>query len=60
MLPALEYPRADDEVAGLLHGAGERLLTSHDLLQQRRPAALDLLLQGGAGAAAPGHSGLRL
>jgi hypothetical protein len=60
MLPALEYPQADDEVAGLLHGAGERLLTSHDLLRQRRLAALDLLLQGEAGAAAPGRSGLRL
>jgi hypothetical protein len=59
MLPALEYPQADDEVAGLLQGAGERLLTSHDL-RQRRLAALDLLLQGEAGAAAPGHSSLRL
>ena len=59
MLPALEYPQADDEVAGLLHGAGERLLTSHDL-RQHRLAALDLLLQGEARAAAPGHSGLRL
>ena len=59
MLPALEYPQADDEVAGLLHGAGERLLSSHDL-RQRRLAALDLLLQGEAGAAAAGHSGLRL
>jgi hypothetical protein len=59
MLPALEYPQADDEVAGLLHGAGKRLLTSHDL-RQHRLAALDLLLQGDDGAAAPGRSGLRL
>src|SRR5919202_3047819 len=51
MLPALEYPQADDEVAGLLHGAGERLLSAHDL-RQRRLAALDLLLQGEAGATA--------
>jgi hypothetical protein len=58
MVPALDYPQADDEVAGLLHGAGERLLTSHDR-RQRRLAALDLL-QGEAGAAAPRHSGLRL
>jgi hypothetical protein len=59
MVPALESPQADDEVAGLLHGAGERLLTSHDR-RQRRLAALDLLLQGEAAAAAPGRSGLRL
>jgi hypothetical protein len=59
MLPAIEYPQADDEVAGLLHGAGERLLASHDLLRQRHLAALDLLLQGEAGAPPPGHSGLR-
>ena len=59
MLPALEYPQADDEVAGLLHGAGERLLASHDLLRQRRFAALDLLLQGEAEAPAPGCGGLR-
>ena len=59
MLPALEYPQADDEVAGLLHGAGERLLPSHDL-RQHRLAALDLLLQGDDGAAAPGRRGLRL
>jgi hypothetical protein len=59
MVPALEYPQADDEVADLLRGAGERLLTSHDR-RQRRLAALDLLLQGEAGAAAAGHSGLRL
>jgi hypothetical protein len=60
MLPALEWPQADDEVASLLHGAGERLLTSHDLLRQRQLAALDLLLQGETGAPAPGRSGLRL
>src|SRR5438067_1071120 len=59
MVPALESPQAGDEVAGLLHGAGERLLTSHDR-RQRRLAALDLLLQGKAAAAAPGRSGLRL
>src|SRR2546423_15337472 len=60
MLPALEWSQTDDEVAGLLHGAGERLLVSHDLLRQRHLAALDLLLQGEAGAPAPGPSGLRL
>jgi geranylgeranyl pyrophosphate synthase len=46
-------------VAGLLHGAGERLLASHDLLRQRHLAALDLLLQGEAEAPTPGRGGLR-
>jgi hypothetical protein len=60
MVPVLEYPQVDEEVAGLLHGAGARLLASHDLLRQRHLAALDLLRRREPGAPAQGHSGLRL
>src|SRR6266566_2134865 len=60
MVPAPGCSQADAEVAGLLHGAGERLLASHDLLRQRHPAALDLLLRGDAGAQPLEQGGLRL
>ena len=60
MLPAPGWPQADHEVASLLQGAGQRLLASHDQLRQRHPAALDLLLQGEAGAPALEQGGLRL
>ena len=60
MVPAPGCSQADAEVAGLLHGAGERLLASHDLLRQRHRAALDLLLRGDAGAQPLEQGGLRL
>ena len=60
MLLTPGYPKADEEVAGLLHGAGERLLAAHDLPWQRHRAALDLLLRGDAGARPLEQGGLRL